>query len=142
MPGCVPVRIKTPEWTEAEDAILEEAAHLLPKQIQRYLKRAGYARSIRAIVSRRHRHGWTTQDPDWVTAHDLAKALGIDTHVPLRWIAQGLLKPRRRETVKGTVSQFHWLHRRDIRRFIVEHVARVDIRKADKFWLVDLLARP
>jgi hypothetical protein len=34
----------------------------------------------------------------------------------------------------------YWIHRHDVRAFVVANVAAVDLRKVEKFWFVEMLA--
>lgn len=140
--GCVAPRFKEPPWTEAEIQIIADRAHRDPATIRRALVRAGFARTETAIVVKLKRIGATREDPNHYTATGLGVLLGVDTKTVTRWIEKGWLKARRRGTERTPQQggDQHWIHRQDARRFIVDNAAAVDIRKADKFWFIDLLA--
>jgi hypothetical protein len=59
------------------------------------------------------------------------------------WVNKGWLRAARRGTERTPQQggDEHWIHMRDVRRFVIDNVAAVDFRKVDKFWLVDLLAQ-
>lgn len=141
--GLVAPRFKEPRWTAAEDEIVGQMAHRSPKVIRQALIRAGHpARTETAIVVRRKRLGCSTEDPDHFTATGLAGLMGVDATTVAGWIERGLLAAKRRGTAR-TARQGGdqwWIHRRAVRRFVVDNVAVVDLRKVDKFWFVDLLA--
>jgi len=140
--GCVVPRFKAPPWRDAEKAIVLDNAHKRPATIQKLLKRAGFERTEAAIAVMIKRSGADTQDPDHFTARGLASVMGIDGSVVAAWITKGWLAAKRRGTERTAAQggDQWWIHRRDVRRFIVDNAAVVDIRKADKFWLIDLLA--
>lgn len=142
--GLVSPRFKEPLWSEAEDEIIAGNAHRAPATIQQRLKRHGFARTETAILLRLKRLGQPTgrnASTDHYTANGLAALFGVDAKTVTRWIVNGLLKAGRRgtERVAQQGGDEWWISSRDVRRFIVENVAAVDIRKADKFWLVELL---
>jgi len=141
--GLVTPRFKEPEWTDAEREIVHDNFHRSAKTIQRMLKRAGHVRTETAITVMGKRLGATREDPHHVTAHGLATLMGVDSKAVSGWIARGLLKARRRGTDR-TASQGgdqYWIHLRDVRSFIIENAAVVDIRKVDKFWFIDLITQ-
>lgn len=132
---------KESDWTDSEKKILERQAYKHPEVIQRHLKKAGFHRSVQAIVLKRKRTH-LLQSLGFETAHSLALCLGIDEHAVIKYIKKGWLKAKKRGT-KRTHRQGgdHWLIKlTDIHRFIIENVSILDFRKIDKFWLVDLLA--
>lgn len=144
--GLTAPRFREPEWSEAEIDIIAERAHKSPKTIRKYLANKGFERTETAIIVKLKRLGQSTgreADPNHYTATHTAGLFGVDTKTVTRWIDKGWLKAKRRGTER-TAQQGGdewWIHRRDIRRFIIENTAAVDIRKVEKFWFVDLLAR-
>lgn len=135
--GLVAPRFKQPAWCEAEIDIITELAHRQPKAIQKALRRAGFTRSETAIIVKLKRIGADRTDPLHLNANQLATVMGVDRKTVGAWITKGWLKAKRREA--SALDDFWSIHRRDIRRFIVDNVAAVDLRKVDKFWFVDLL---
>jgi hypothetical protein len=139
--GVVAPRFKEADWTEEELSIAAGNAHRHPGTIRRMLARAGYQRSETAIVVKLKREGQTRADPDHFTATGLAGLMGIDAKTVMRWIEKGGLKAGRRGTNRSEAQggDQYWIHRKDLRRFIAENAAAVDLRKVDKFWFIDLL---
>lgn len=139
--GIAVPRFRAFPWTAAEDDILSANAHKAPLTIKRALARAGYKRSDSAIEVRIKRLRLDTTDPDHYTGRGLADILGVDSKAITRWIEKGWLRAHRRGTARVSEQggDQWWIRRADVRRFIIENVAAVDFRKADKFWLVDLL---
>jgi hypothetical protein len=141
--GLVAPRFKALPWSAEEIEIATERAHKSPLVIRRALAARGHVRSETAVIVQLKRLGACTEDPDHFTAGGLAKVMGVESKTVGLWIAKGLLKARRRGTdrVAAQGGDQWWISRRQVRAFIVEHVGAVDIRKCDKHWLVDLLAR-
>lgn len=141
--GLVAPRFKEPAWSEVEVEILMARPHLHPRTLARRLAKAGYSRTQTAIVVKLKRLGVTrADDSDHMTATGLAKLMGVDVKVVTRWIASGWLKARRRgtERTEAQGGDQWWVHRRDVRHFVVDNAAAVDLRKVDKFWFIDVLA--
>lgn len=139
--GCVVPRFKEPRWTEAEKHIVHENAHRHPATIQKALKGAGYSRTETAITVQRKRLGACTDDPDHYTSRGLGLLFGLDESVVRNWIAAGWLVAKRRGTARVATQggDQWWIHRKAVRAFVIENTARVDLRKVDKFWFVELL---
>lgn len=140
--GLSTPRFKEPPWTPAEIELLEANAHKHPDRIRLIFKRRGFTRSTTAIVVKMKRLECDRTDHDHFTASALSKLFGVDAKVVTGWIAKGWLKAKRRGTDRVEVQggDMWWIHRRDVRAFVIDNVAAVDIRKVDKFWFVDLLA--
>ena len=140
--GLVTPRFKEPAWTDAEREIVHSNFHRSPKIIRAMLKRAGYERTETAITVMGKRLGATREDPLHLTARGLATLMGVDAKTVTGWIARGLLKASRRGTDRTSAQggDQHWIRVRDVRAFIIDNAAAVDIRKVDKFWFIDLVA--
>lgn len=136
--GLVAPRFKEPAWAEAEIDLITDQAHKHTKTIQKILKRAGFIRTETAIIVKLKRLAADRTDPNHLNANQLATVMGVDRKTVSGWIAKGWLKAERRNAT--TTDDFWWIHRRDIRRFVIDNVAAVDLRKVEKFWFVDLLA--
>lgn len=137
--GLVNPRFKEPAWSETEIEIITESAHKHLKSLQKILKRHGFSRTETAIAIKLKRLGTDRTDPNHLNANQLATVMGVDRKTVGTWIAKGWLKATRREMT--ATDDFWWIHRRDIRRFVIENTAAVDLRKVEKFWFVDLLAQ-
>jgi hypothetical protein len=140
--GALEPRIKEPPWSERELHILEKNALFTPAVIQRRLKMAGFERTITAVALKRKRLHLFRQQVKG-SARAVAECFGVnESTVTDLWIRKGLLKAQRRGT-KRTDKQGgdEWLIKeKDIRKFIIENIGIIDIRKVDKFWFVDILA--
>ncbi len=140
--GALEPRIKEPPWSERELHILELNALYTPAVIQRKLKAYGFKRSVYGIALKRKRMHYLQQQIK-NSALAVAECFGVDNHtVTNQWIKKGLLKAKRRGTQR-TESQGgdEWFIKdKDIRKFIIENIGIIDLRKVDKFWFVDILA--
>ena len=133
---------KEPRWSEEEIKILERNCHLTPRIIANKLRARGYRRSESGVVLKRKRLRLRKADRGY-SASGLAEVMGVDRGMVLRWIERGLLGAQRlpSERRPGQVAAAgEWFIRpRRVRQFITDHVALVDTRKCDKYWLIDLL---
>jgi hypothetical protein len=132
---------KEPDWTAKEIDILERSAHRAPEVIQRYLKRAGFKRSVTGIILKRKRMR-LLQNLEGQSAQGLAGCFGIDVHCVMRWINRGQLKamPRGLHRTPQQGGDIYLIKDRWVRDFVLANLAEVDLRKVDKYWFVDLIA--
>ena len=140
--GILPMQKKEPDWSPEEEAILERNAHLVPRSVWKHLKKAGFSRSITGITVKRKRMHLSRSSMDGYTCRSLAQCFGIDDHGVMRWIGKGWLKARRRGTARTPQQGGDEWYITDawVRKFIIHNIAVIDIRKVDKYWLVDMLA--
>jgi hypothetical protein len=140
--GLKTPRFKELPWKDKEKDLLREHAHRNPDRIVRIFKRRGFVRSTTAIVVMRKRMQLSAVDDNRYTACLLAREFGVDAKTVLGWINKGWLKATRRGTgrVENQGGDMWWIKRRDIRSFVVENAAHIDLRKVDKVWFIDLLA--
>lgn len=138
--GAYEPRIKEAPWSESELHILELNALLSCEVIQRKLKARGYKRSITGINLKRKRMNFRAQQIP-CSSRAVAECFGIDSHAVSRWIEKGLLKATKKGTGRTPQQggdEWH-IKDKDVRQFVIENTGLIDIRKIDKFWLVDLL---
>lgn len=143
--GCVTPRFKEPLWTEAEDALIAANASRRSETLVKLLQRQGFKRTASAVTVRLKRLGQPTgknADIDHYTGNALAGLFGVDRSTVKGWIVRGLLKAGRRgtERTEANGGDEYRIHRRDVRRFVIENVAAFDIRKVEKHWFIDMLA--
>jgi len=140
--GVIARQAKEPDWCEEEIDILERNAHLMPGAVQKHLGRAGYRRTVQGIMLKRRRLHISRSSMDGYTSRSLAECFGIDDHSITKWISRGLLKARKRGTARTPQQggDEWYITERWVRDFIVNNIAVIDIRKVDKYWLVDILA--
>ena len=130
------------EWSMAELDLLRKHSHKGPDVIARKFREHGFMRTATAISVKRKRLALCTVDHDHFTASQLAAEFGVDVKTITRWIDRGWLKATRRGTCR-TAQQggdMWWIKRLHVKKFVVESVGVIDIRKVNKVWFVDLLA--
>jgi hypothetical protein len=131
-------RIKESNWTKAELALLKANAHKCPDRIRLAMKEAGFSRSTTAILLKRRRQGML-QDLAGYSAHALSNLFGVDAHCITGWIDSGWLRAEKRGTARTAVQggDMWYILKPDVQRFILSNFGLIDIRKVDKFWLLD-----
>lgn len=132
---------KEPRWTPAEDALLAKVPLHDPDRAAEQFRAHGFRRSPAAIMCRCRRLGLSRRYRGSLSATAAAEILGVDSKTVTLWILEGLIPAGRRGT-KRLVQQggdAHAIQPADLRRFVVDHLARIDIRKVEKFAFVALL---
>lgn len=133
-------------WSETEDEILGQYAHLPLRGVQKKLRAAGFKRTEAAIAGRRHRIGASVVgNGQYYSAHELAQLMGISTIPVLRWIRLGWLTATQRGdsiAAHGGPGDRWLISTGAVYRLITLHTAQIaqHLASADKVWLVDLLA--
>jgi hypothetical protein len=143
--GLARQRWREPKWTEAEEEFAAANAHKPPENVAQMMRRRGWARTATAVSVKQKRLGTPTgrnADLDHYTANQLSILFGVDRNGIRKWIAKGWLKAERRGTdrTEAQGGDEYKIHRKEVRKLVVENVAAIDIRKVEKFWFVDLLA--
>jgi len=139
--GWTAKQIKEPDWSEEEVDILTRNAHLGFARIQARLRARGFHRSVFGIQLKRKRLR-LVRNGDGQSARGLAECLGVDVHFVLKAIADGRLHAMRCGTERTEAQGGDIWHIKDkwARDCIVDNVHEIDLRKADKYWFVDLMA--
>lgn len=139
--GVIPVTRTSKAWSEEEITILEHHAHKSLYTIQYHLEKSGFARTVQSI---RHKMTRTKlrKNLKGQSAASLALCFGVNPLTVTRWLHAGLLEAKRRGTKrkKNQGGDAWFVTDRQVRDFVISHVAIIDFRKIDKYWLVDLLA--
>ena len=140
--GWIARRVKEKEWSEKEIAMLTHLAYLSPERIQARLKKAGFWRSISGIVQKRKRQRLSS-NLEGQSASKLADCLGIDMHTISKAIQAGKLRAIRRGTNRTDAQGGDTFYIKDkhIREYIINYVDEIDLRKVDKYWLIDVLSK-
>jgi hypothetical protein len=115
---------------------------MTPERIRLALKMAGFNRSTTGILLKRKRLGMLQNMPGQ-SATSLAKCFGADAKMITGWIENGWLKAEKRGThrTEKQGGDMYYILTSDVREFIIDNIGVIDIRKVDKFWFVDMLAR-
>jgi hypothetical protein len=125
----------TPEETE----FVEKHAHLSRQRISALMRKHGWSRTAASIQKFLIYHR-LVDNGDHLTPQSLAVCLGVDIKVVRRWAVSGELVGDFRNGV-DEFGAWRVFALADVAKFIVRHSHRVDLRKADGPWLIDLLAR-
>jgi len=138
--GLIAKHKKEPDWSDKEVKILEHYSHRAPETIQRKLKKAGLNRSVTGIVLKRKRMRFL-QNLEGMSSRGLAECLGVDSHFVTRAIEVGRLKAERRGTkrLNKQGGDIWFIRNREIRKYVLNWLNEIDIRKVDKLWFCDLL---
>lgn len=143
--GLVLPHKKEPPWTRAEDELLKRAPiHDLDAAAE-FFRAHGFRRSPTAIGVRCKRQELSRRAArPTLSAHRVAKILGVDDKTVTREILMGDLKAAKREDRRlPQQGGSAWdVTRADLRAYIIAHLDRIDFRKVDKFALVDVLVGP
>lgn len=127
-----------PSWTEAEDELLMVHHWKAPRVISRIFKARGYSRSPNAVVARRRCLQLRVADADIYSARAFAEIMGVEVHTVISWIKKGWLRATRRGTDRQ--HDIYQITPGAARNFLIHYTAHWDHRKADKYWLVDILS--
>lgn len=142
--GLVTLRLKSKPWTEEELELLEKWSHLHVKSIADKFRKAGYTRSPAAVAVQRTRQELLVrQSCESYSGARLASYLGVNLSTVTAWIRRGWLKAESRTDAinarTGGPGDCWSIRPGDVREFVRQYVAHVNIVRANKFWLVDLL---
>lgn len=148
--GCPPLLSRGPMvyqsigWTEPEKAIVAESQGLSSQAVVARLMEAGYKRRTEAAISsirlrmRRDAKILSTrqyfEELDFLTTEDISAGMGYSQWQIQKWIQQGKLKAK-----KITGKDHAVVTRAALRRFLLSHLYSWDHRKADKWFLVNIL---
>lgn len=124
-------------WCDAEISTLERNAHYAPITIARKLKAKGFRRSVGAVEIKLAELR-ARQNLEGMSANSLGECMGIDMHSVLTAIQRGYLKAERRPGFEGDNAAYYILPK-DVKKWITDRLPEIDIRKCDKYWLVDIL---
>jgi hypothetical protein len=125
-------------WSEPEIALLRQHAAKIPGNIEKILLRKGFRRTTGAIARMITLLHCDRSDDDHYTASGLAGLLGVQAKVVCGWIAKGWLKAQTRGTTRE--HDIYRIRHSNVRRFVIDNVGAVDLRRVDKYWFVDLIA--
>ena len=132
---------KEPAWTAAETALMSKVPLNNPARAAAIFREHGFARSPTAIVIRAKRLSLSRRRTDVFSGTSAAKVLGVDNKTFSSWCVAGHVPAERRGTNRlPQQGGDSWsITPADLRRFVLDNLERIDIRKVDKFAFVDLL---
>lgn len=142
--GLTMPRVKEPNWTEAEVALMRKVPLHDLERCARIFRGHGFTRSKNSIMVKAKRLSLSRRTHETLSACSAAKILGVDAKwITARCIA-GDLKAGRRGTSRlvqqgGDVWS---IEPGDLRAYVLDNLGFIDIRKVDKFAFVALLLGP
>ncbi len=133
---------KEPEWTAAELQLLKKVPLHDSSRAAAIFRQHGFHRTPTSIVVKSKRQGLSRRYTETMSARQVAEILGVDSKYVTARCIDGALTATRRETLRGPQQGGDpWsITRADLRRYIIENVTNLDIRKVEKFSFVQLLA--
>ncbi|MDH2313084.1 hypothetical protein [Methylobacterium brachiatum] len=133
---------KEPMWTGAEDALMRKVPLHDPERAARIFREHGFSRTATAIVVRAKRLEISRRTHETLSARGAARILGIDDKTATALCISGDLKAGRRGSKRLTQQGGDaWaIEPSDLRRYVLDHIERIDIRKVEKVAFVALLA--
>lgn len=134
---------KEPRWTAAEDALMHKVPLHLPDKAAAIFREHGFQRSPTAIVVRAKRLDLSRRAtrPE-LSAMRAAAILGVDAKFVTARILAGELPAKKRED-RRLVQQggSSWdIQPTELRRWIIDNIDVVDLRKVDKIQFVALIS--
>ena len=140
--GLVIPHKKEPPWTAAENALMAKVPLHDVDKCAEIFREHGFSRSPTAIMVRAKRLNLSRRYRETLSATAIGKILGVDSKTVTREIIQGDLKAIKRKTRRlPQQGGDHWsVTPTDLRRYLLDHLERVDLRKVDKFAFVQIVA--
>jgi hypothetical protein len=132
------------DWTPEEDAILREHEGHGLRTMQKALIAAGIRDRTEPAIQERCRRALristaVDRDPDLYSAAEIAVLMGEDSHRVINWIRRSGLPARAEREPNGRVTRWN-VRRADLRRWLIEHPQSWLPARADRFWVIEILA--
>lgn len=139
--GWVNKTVKSKPWTNEEDQLLENLSRYCVDKISQKFKDQGYHRTPTAIAIRLKRKRLLANIKGY-SAYKLSECLGIDEKGVTRLIKFGKIKADRRGTdrTEQQGGDAYYIQPWNIRQYVIDYIGEIDLRKVDKYWLVDILS--
>ncbi len=134
---------KEPPWTPAEDELMKSAPLHQPERAARMFREHGFIRSPTAIVVRAKRLNLSRRAArEELSARGAARILGVDDKTITRLVLAGDLPATKREDNRRIQQGgSSWdIKPADLRKWILNNIDAVDLRKVDKVSFVMLIA--
>lgn len=134
---------KEPPWTAAEVALMSRVPLHNPDRCAEIFREHGFRRSPTSIVVKAKRLSLSRRATrDELSATKAAKLLGVDGKTMTRWILEwGLPATKRADRRLPQQGGSSWdIKPANLRRFIIDNLEHIDLRKVEKFAFVDLIA--
>lgn len=140
--GLVKPHRKEPPWTKRELALMPKLPlHDIDKCAE-IMRQHGFRRSPTAIMVKSKRLNLSRRFREAMSAQAVSRILGIDSKGVTAEILRGDLKAGRRKTKRLVQQGGDWwtVSAAQLRRYILDHLERIDLRKVDKVAFVQIVA--
>jgi hypothetical protein len=134
---------KEPPWTAAEDELMKKAPLHQPDKAAKMFREHGFSRSPTAIVVRAKRLNLSRRAArEELSARGAARILGVDDKfVTARVLAGDLPATKREDLRRAQQGGSAWdIKPADLRKWILDNLEVIDLRKVDKVPFVLLIA--
>lgn len=134
---------KEPPWTPAEDELMKKAPLHMPDKAAKMFREHGFSRSPTAIVVRAKRLNLSRRAArEELSARGCARILGIDDKsLTARIISGELPATKREDRRRAQQGGSAWdIRPADLRKWILDNIDVVDLRKVDKVPFILLIA--
>lgn len=141
--GLTVTHRKEPPWTAAEDALMARVPLHKPDKCAKIFNENGFLRSATAIIVRAKRLGISRRAArEELSATRAAAILGVDGKWVTGRILDGSLPAIKREDLRrAQQGGSAWdIRPDDLRRYVLDHMEQVDLRKVDKVPFLMLIA--
>jgi hypothetical protein len=135
---------KEPPWTSAEDELLQRVPLYDLKRATKIFREHGFSRTPVSIKVRSTRLKISLRAANpFLSALQAATIVGFDPKNLGTMILAGAIRAERRDDRRlPQQGGSRWMiERHELRRFVLDNLERIDLRKVDKFAFVDLLVR-
>lgn len=140
--GLVIPHKKEPPWTKRELALMPKLPLHDVDKCAEIMRQHGFSRSPTAIMVKAKRLSLSRRFKEAMSASAVSKILGIDSKGVTAEILRGALKAGRRKTKRLVQQGGDWwtVTPAQLRRYILDHLERIDLRKVDKLAFVQIVA--
>lgn len=126
-------------YTEAEAKFVEEHAHLNRATISKKMREKGWRRTAASIQS--FIEYGRIQSDGYITPEALALGLGVSSNAIRTWRRNGDLIGQARGRGSDENAGTHVYKIEEVACFIVRNRGKIDLRKVDGPWFIDILAK-
>lgn len=135
---------KEPKWTEAEKELMTKVPLHDPDRCAQIFREHGFHRTATSIVVKAKRLSLSRRATHQTySGTEVARILGYDNKSVTQWCVAGEIKAERRNDKRlPQQGGSTWsITPQELRRFIIENIERLDIRKVEKFAFVHVLTQ-
>jgi AraC-like DNA-binding protein len=131
--------VKRTKWFEMEKKIVEDNRTMSDRTISRKLLESGFNKTEAMVTSYKRKRKISWNNGDRLSASQIAEGLGVH-HTTVRvWIQLGKLKGEKIEMVLFNETNPFLVTSQDLKKFIDKNRELIDLRRADKYFIFDVL---